>query len=85
MLPRLYDLRSLVWNAFTSMGSVLNTKIIVERVPATTGRFVSIMHPPEYVAPFVVASIGKLEYHVMPKKGYSEGVFVWDGWEYSRG
>jgi hypothetical protein len=39
MLPRLYELRSLVRAAFTSMGSVLRAKIVVEIAPATTGRF----------------------------------------------
>src|SRR5262245_19810713 len=43
ILPRLYDLRSLVLNAFSSMGSVLNAKIVVEIVPAMTGRLMSIV------------------------------------------
>src|SRR5512135_2530131 len=43
MLPRLYDLRSLVLNAFSSMGSVLSAKMVVEIVPAMTGRLMSMV------------------------------------------
>src|SRR5678816_585860 len=43
MLLRLYDLRSLVLNAFSSIGSVLSAKIVVEIIPAMTGRSMSIV------------------------------------------
>jgi hypothetical protein len=43
ILPRLYDLMSFVRNAFSSIGSVLRAKIVVEIAPAMTGssRFIA--------------------------------------------
>jgi hypothetical protein len=38
MLPRLYDERSRVRRALSSIGSVLPAKIAVEAIPASTGR-----------------------------------------------
>ncbi len=38
MLPRLYDERSRVRYAFTSIGSVLAAKISVDAIPAMIGR-----------------------------------------------
>jgi hypothetical protein len=42
MLLRLYDLRFFVRNAFSTIGSILNAKIIVEIVPAMIGKFIFI-------------------------------------------
>jgi hypothetical protein len=40
MLPRLYELRSLVRRALTSIGRTLDAKITVEAIPASTGMLV---------------------------------------------
>jgi hypothetical protein len=48
MLPRLYELRSLLRTAFTSMGTTLEAKMSVETVPASIGR------PMSMAASFVV-------------------------------
>jgi hypothetical protein len=42
-LPRLYDVRSRVRRALTSIGNVLAAKITVEVIPASTGRLVVAM------------------------------------------
>jgi len=48
MLLRLYDLKSFVRNAFISMGSVLNAKMVVEIAPAKMGRLIFIATPHEF-------------------------------------